>query len=336
MTSRSNSSATARGTAVLAVLAISSLGLLAGCGSDTTPAAGADSSSSSDSGSDSKTLVFSPLALKIPAMQQLSDGIKAFAGEQGYDVVIQDPNLDPQKQVTDLRTAIESGKADAVWAIMVAPEAAASLIPVAQEKGVPMVVNGTPEAYGLDGLQAGISFSSIDYAAEGEAAGTELGNCINEQHDGKAKVLFAEAAPGTAGKEEYESAVKKYLSETAPGAEIVSTITVSDRQAAQTDVGNALQGNPDITAVFAQNDEGALGTIGAFKAAGKDLPCITETGGNDEALAAVESGDIYAVVALQFADDMAQNVATLTQMLEDPTAEGQQLTTPQKVVKAGS
>ena len=319
--------------AALAAVATSGLVLLAACGSsDTQPAAG-----STDSGSDStKTLVFSPLALKIPAMAQLADGIKAYAGDQGYDVVVQDPNLDPQKQVTDLQTAIETGKADAVWAIMVAPEAAASLIPVAQDKGVPMVVNGTPEAYGLDGMQPGITFSTIDYEAEGEAAGTELGNCINERFDGKGVVLFGGSTAGTAGKEEYESAVKKYLAQTAPDAEIVADITVTDRQAAQTDVGNALQGNPDINAVFAQNDEGALGTVGAFKAAGKDNPCITATGGNDEVLAAVESGDIYAVVALQFQDDMAQNVATLTKMLEDPTAEGEQLVTPQKVVKAGS
>jgi len=321
-----------KGKVAVAALAVSSLALLAACGSsDPQPAAGSDS----DSGSgDTKTLVFSPLALKIPAMQQLSEGVKAYGEAQGYDVVVQDPNLDPQKQVTDLQTAIESGKADAVWAIMVAPEAAAALLPIAQEKGVPIVVNGTPEAYGMDGMQPGISFATIDYKAQGEAAGTELGNCINEKYDGKAQVLFAESTPGTAGKAEYEGAVKDTLAATAPDAEIVTTITVTDRGAAQTDVGNALQGNPDINAVFAQNDEGALGTVGAFKAAGKDIPCITETGGNEETLAAVESGDLYAVVALQFADDMTQNVDKLTQMLEDPKAEGVQLVTPQKVVKA--
>jgi len=331
MTSRSHTWGKGR-RAALAALAVSSFVVLAACGSDPKPAAG---SSDTDSGSDAtKTLVFSPLALKIPAMQQLAEGVKQYGQSQGYDVVVQDPNLDPQKQVTDLQTAIETGKADAVWAIMVAPDAAKALLPVAQDKGVPMVVNGTPEAYGMDGMQPGISFATIDYAAEGESAGTELGNCINERYDGKAKVLFGESSAGTAGKQEYEDAVKKTLAATAPDAEIVSTITITDRQAAQTDVGNALQGNPDITAVFAQNDEGALGTIGAFKAAGKDIPCITETGGNDEALAAVKSGDIYAVVALQFADDMTQNVDKLTEMLQDPTAEGVQLVTPQKVVKA--
>ncbi|MBA2955304.1 substrate-binding domain-containing protein [Nocardioides sp. MAH-18] len=333
MTSRSHTLGKGR-RAALAALAVSSFVVLAACGSDPKPAAG---SSDTDSGSDeTKTLVFSPLALKIPAMQQLSEGVKHYAEEQGYDVIVQDPNLDPQKQVTDLQTAIESGKADAVWAIMVAPDAAKALLPAAQAKGVPMVVNGTPEAYGMDGMQPGISFATIDYKAQGEAAGTELGNCINERYDGKAKVLFAESTAGTAGKEEYEGAVKETLAATAPDAEIVTTITVTDRQAAQTDVGNALQGNPDITAVFAQNDEGALGTVGAFKAAGKDVPCITETGGNEETLAAVESGDLYAVVALQFADDMTQNVDKLTEMLDDPDAEGVQLVTPQKVVKAES
>jgi ABC-type sugar transport system substrate-binding protein len=43
-----------------------------------------------------------------------------------------------------------------------------------------------------------------------------------------------------------------------------------------------------------QNDEGSLGALGAFAAAGKELPCLTETGGNDEVLAAVKDGKIYA------------------------------------------
>ena len=325
------------GKAALAVVAASSLLLLAACGDDPKPAAGSDSSdSSSDSGSENKTIVFSPLGLQIPAMKQLSEGVQHYGEEKGYEVIVQDPKLDPQKQVTDLQTVIESGKAAGVWSIAIAPPSMTALVQTALDKGVPMILNGTPEDYGLDGLVPGVSFSTIDYAAQGKASGEELANCINERYDGKAEVLFAESAPGTAGKEELENAVKEALSAGAPEAEIVSTITVSDRTAAQTDVGNALQGNPDITAVFGQNDEGALGTIGAFKAAGKDVPCITEAGGNEETLAAVESGDIYAVVALQFAADMAQSFDALTTMIDDPEATGVQLTVPQEVVKASS
>jgi ABC-type sugar transport system substrate-binding protein len=322
------------GRAALAVVAASSLLLLAACGDDPEPAAGSDSSS--DSGSENKTIVFSPLGLQIPAMKQLSEGVQHYGEEKGYEVIVQDPKLDPQKQVTDLQSVIETGKAAGVWSIAIAPPSMTALVQTALDKGVPMIPNGTPEDYGLDGLEPGISFSTIDYVAQGTAAGEELANCINERYDGKAEVLFAESAPGTAGKEELETAVKDALAAGAPDAEIVTTITVSDRTAAQTDVGNALQGNPDITAVFGQNDEGALGTIGAFKAAGKELPCITEAGGNEESLAATEAGEIYAVVALQFAADMAQSFDALTAMIDDPEATGVQLTVPQEVVKASS
>jgi ribose transport system substrate-binding protein len=330
MTSRS----TTTGRAALAVAALSSLALLSACGSDPAPAASSDSSSGSGSGSADKTIVFSPLGLQIPAMKQLSEGVTAYGKDKGYEVIVQDPKLDPQKQVTDLQTVIESGKAAGVWSIAIAPPSMSALVQTALDKKVPIILNGTPQDYGLDGLEPGLSFSTIDYQAEGEAAGTELGNCINERYDGAGQVIFAESAPGTAGKEEFETAVKDGLQATAPDAEIVSTITVSDRTAAQTDIGNALQGNPDVNAVFGQNDEGALGAVGAFKAAGKDVPCITEGGGNEETLAAVKSGDIYAVVALQFAADMAQSFDALTTMIDDPTATGVQLTVPQEVVKA--
>jgi ribose transport system substrate-binding protein len=327
---------TNKGRAALAVVAVSSFALLAACGGDTKPASGSDDSGSGSGSTENKTIVFSPLGLQIPAMKQLSEGVQGYGKEKGYDVIVQDPKLDPQKQVTDLQTVIESGKAAGVWSIAIAPPSMTALVQIALDKGVPMILNGTPEDYGLDGLEPGVSFSTIDYEAQGKAAGEELANCINERYDGKSEVLFAESAPGTAGKEVLEGAVKDALAAGAPDAKIVTTITVSDRTAAQTDVGNALQGNPDVTAVFGQNDEGALGAIGAFKAAGKDIPCITEAGGNDETLAAVKSGDIYAVVALQFGADMAQSFDALTTMIDDPEATGVQLIVPQEVVKADS
>ena len=175
MTSRSIS----KGRAALAVVAVSSLALLAACGDDPEPAAGAGTDSGS--GSENKTIAFSPIGLQIPAMKQLSEGVTAYGKEKGYEVLIQDPKLDPQKQVTDLQTVIESGKVAGAWAIMIAPPTAAPMVQSALEKGVPLILNGTPEDYGLDGLEPGVSFSTIDYQAQGTAMGEELGNCINEK-----------------------------------------------------------------------------------------------------------------------------------------------------------
>ena len=324
----------------LAAIAVGSLTFLAACGGDASsggnPAAqdtaGSGSGDSGDSGN--KTIAFSPLALSIPAMKGLSEGVTGYGQSKGYEVLVQDPNLDPQKQVTDLQSVIESGRVAGAWSIVIAPPSMQALVQVALEKKVPLILNGTPADYGLDGLVPGISFSTIDYTAQGQAIGEELGNCINEKLDGKAEVLFGESTPGTAGKEELEKAIKDALAATAPDAEIVSTFAVTDRTKTQTEVGAALQGNPEVTAVMGQNDEGALGALGAFAAAGKELPCLTETGGNDEVLAAVEDGKIYASVALQFEADMVQSFDTLVAMIDDPTMVGEQLTVPQEVVKA--
>jgi ABC-type sugar transport system substrate-binding protein len=306
--------------------------LLAACGSDPQPADG--SAASADSGS--KTIAFSPLALKIPAMKGLAEGVKGYAKGKGYEILVQDPDLNPQKQVTDLQSVIESGRVKGAWVIAVAPPSLAALVKKAQEKKVPLILNGTPADYGLPGLVPLVSFSTIDYKAQGQALGEELGNCVNEKLGGTASVIFEENAPGIAGKAELESTAKAALAAKAPGAKIVTSVVVNDRAKAQTDIGAALQGHPDAKAVLGNNDEGALGAIGAYAAAGKDLPCVTEAGGNDEVLGAVKSGKIYSSVVLQFDADMAQSFDALTKMIADPTATGVQLTVPQKVVKAGS
>jgi ABC-type sugar transport system substrate-binding protein len=63
---------------------------------------------------------------------------------------------------------------------------------------------------------------------------------------------------------------------------------------------------------------------------------VAGTAGNDETLKQVKAGKIYAVVALQFADDMKQSFDTLVKMQADPAAKGLVLTVPQKIITASS
>src|SRR5262249_22304880 len=132
----------------------------------------------------------------------------------------------------------------------------------------------------------------------------------------------------------FETAAKKALLAAAPNAKIVSTIEAKDRAQSQTDIGSALQGNPGLNAVMASNDEGSLGALGAYDAAGKSVTCVTDFGGNDEVLADVKSGKMYASVALQFQADMTQSFDTLVKMQANPKANGDVLVVPQKVITA--
>jgi ABC-type sugar transport system substrate-binding protein len=281
-----------------------------------------------------KTLVFSPLSLAPPALKGLSEGVKGYAGSKGWTVIVQDPNFDPSKQTQQLNEVLSSGRAGAAWIIAVAPPSLIPIIKTAQSKGIPLLVNGRPDEYGFSGPQPGITFDYIDYAEGGKALGEQLGKCVNEKLGGKAQVLVAASAEGTAGKKEFDAAAADALKAAAPGATIVQTVIAKDRAQSQTDIGNALQGKPDTNAIMASNDEGALGGLGAFAARGKSVPCVADFGGNDEVLKGVKDGRIYASVALQFQADMTKSFDTLVKMQADPQANGEVIKVPQKIVTA--
>ncbi len=312
--------------------------LLAACSSSSSssgiPAANAGAGGGS-SGKLPHTLVFSPLALSIPAMKQLSQGVQAYAGSKGWKVQIQDPNYSANTQATELNNVVNSGVAGAVWIIGVEPSSLDQTLRTAQAKGIPVLTNGVPSDYGFSGLQSDITFDVIDYKAFGTALGKETGACINSKLGGNAQVLYASSTVGTAGKADIDSSALAALKATAPKATIVTNLVESDRAKAQTDIGNALQGHPGVNAVMSTTDEAALGALGAFAAAGKSLPCVTDQGGDNEVLADVKSGKIYSSIHLNFQGDMLQSFNTLAAMQSDPKQTGKQLYVPQQIITAG-
>jgi len=330
-----------RGTTIaITTAATAALLSLAACSSSSSSSgssAGAtgNGAGASSSGKLPHTLVFSPLSLQPTALKGLSVGVQAYGKSKGWSVQVQDPNYNATTQQTELNDVINSGVAGAIWVLAVDQSSMDTVLRAAQGKGIPVLVNGVPSDYGYSGLQPGITFDVIDYKAAGTALGQQLGACINKKLGGTAEVLFSQAPAGTAGKAEMDSSAEAALKATAPKATIVSTLVESARDTAQTDVGNALQGHPGINAVMAMNDEGTLGALGAFEAAGKSLPCLTDFGGNPEVLADVKTGKIYASVALQFAADMAQSFNTLEAMQSDPKQVGKQLYVPQKIWVTG-
>jgi ABC-type sugar transport system substrate-binding protein len=228
-----------------------------------------------------------------------------------------------------------SGQTGAAWVLANDPSSMGPIITLAQSKGIPLLINGTPQEYGFSSAQPGVTFDYIDYKAGGMALGEELGKCLVAKNGGTGDVLFAQSAPGQAGKADFEAAAVAGLKAAAPNANIVQSLVVTDRAKGQTDIGSALQGHPNIKGVMASTDEGALGALGAFNAAGKTLPCDSDFGGDAEVLKDVQAGTIYDSVALQFQADMTQSFDTLVKMQSDPKAKGQILIVPQKVITKG-
>ena len=70
----------------------------------------------------------------------------------------------------------------------------------------------------------------------------------------------------------------------------------SDRERAYTVTQNILQSTPDISGVFAGNDEEALGCLRAMQQAGKKIPIIG-VDATEDALKAMLAGDLYGSIA---------------------------------------
>src|SRR5215212_3164080 len=196
------------------------------------------------------------------------------------------------KQISDIRDMIAQG----VDAIIVAPLLEEGMDPAlnaAKEAGVPVFLidretAGTPcEDY--------ITFMGSDFFKQGKQAADLLANFTNE----KAQVAVLEGTPGASvtidRTEGFEKQLKKY-----PNMEIVASQTGEFlRTKGQTVMEQLIQSNPDINAVYAENDEMALGAIQALKDAGKDPGQdvkVVSIDGTRQAVQAIITGDINFVI----------------------------------------
>lgn len=272
--------------------------------------------------------------MQIPAFIGLSAGLTGMAEAQGDTVITADAKGDPSTQLQQLQQWIQLGQVDAIWVIPQAAEAVAPAIKDAQAKGIVVIASGVPEDYGFDGPQAGITFTNVDNAEFGSQLGGLTAQCINERLDGNGQVIFLQSPSGAQSTSQINDEFKSALSSDAPDSKIVNEQDAADRLASAQIISSALQGAPDANTVVGTDDESTLGGLDAFTAAGKDpaKTCIVGAGGGDEAVAAVKAGKVYAEVAFDFQADIAQNLGELHALAADPTATGQQLTTPITVI----
>jgi ribose transport system substrate-binding protein len=208
------------------------------------------------------------------------------------ELVYTNANSQASKQISDIRDMI----AQDVDAIIVAPLLEEGMDPAlnaANQAGVPVFLidretAGTPcEDY--------ITFMGSNFFKQGKQAADLLADFTNE----KANVAVLEGTPGASvtidRTEGFEQQLKKY-----PDMEIVASQTGEFlRTKGQTVMEQLIQANPNINAVYAENDEMALGAIQALKDAGKDPGAdvkVVSIDGTRQAVQAIITGDINAVI----------------------------------------
>jgi len=204
-------------------------------------------------------------------------------------------NADSQlsKQIADIQDMLAQG----AQFLIVAPLNSDGLEPAfeaAKEQGVPVLtidrkVNAEPCADYL-------SFLGSDFVEQGRRAADQM----IEATGGEGSVAILLGSSGNNVTTDRTDGFVDQVEAEAPGLEIVAQQTGEfSREKGQQVMEQLLRSNPEITAVYAENDEMALGAIVAIQAAGLDPGedvKIVSIDGTRNAVQAIIDGDINAVI----------------------------------------
>lgn len=224
--------------------------------------------------------------LNNPFFVSLKDGVVAEAAKQGMEVVVVDAQNDSAKQSNDVDDLIQQG----VNALLINPtdsSAISTVVQTANSLGIPVIT--------LDRSADQGEVASL-VASDNVKGGQMAAEYIVEQLGKDSKVIELEGVPGASATRERGKGFHDIADEQ---LNVVAKQAADfDRTKGLTVTENLLQGNPDAKAIFAHNDEMALGAIEAIQSSGKDIMVIGFDG-NDDALKSIEAGNLTATVAQQ-------------------------------------
>lgn len=265
--------------AVMAVLMMSVM-LIAGCSS------GEEAAPAADKKSGTTTIGFSISTLNNPFFVSVKDGVEAKAKELGVNVKIVDAQNDPAKQANDVADLLQQG----VSVLLVNPVDSAAIstsVEAVNKAKIPVIALDRSADKGTIA-----SLVASDNVKGGEMAAEYI---IKKLGEG-VKVAELEGIPGASATRERGEGFHKVADQKL--SVVAKQSADFDRTKGLTVSENMLQANPDIQAIFAQNDEMALGAIEASKSAGKQI-FIVGFDGTDDGLKAVEAGTMAATIAQQ-------------------------------------
>ena len=243
-----------------------------------------------------------------PFFVTLKEGAEAKAKELGHDLIVLDSQDNPAKELGNVEDLLVKG----VDVLLINPtdsDAVVSSVKAANRSKIPVVT--------LD--RAANGGNVVSHVASDNVLGGEMaGNFIVEKLGGKGKVVELEGIPGTTAARDRGTGFNKAVN---------GKLEVVAKQAADFDrtkglnvMENILQAQPEIQAVFAHNDEMALGALKAIEASGRDI-FVVGFDATDDAVAAVKEGKLAATVAQKPAEIGAIGVEVADKIVKKQAVE---------------
>ncbi|WP_147803706.1 ribose ABC transporter substrate-binding protein RbsB [Alkalicoccus halolimnae] len=233
------------------------------------------------------TVGFSISTLNNPFFVTLQEGAEAKAEELGVEFIMVDAQDDNSKQVSDIEDLLQRD----IDVLMVNPTdstAVISAVENANDQDIPVI---TVDRAADEGEV--VTHIASDNVAGGEMAAELMVDLVGEG----SPVAELEGISGSSAARERGEGFNNVAEDS---LDVVTSQTANfDRAEGLTVMENILQGNPDLTGVFAHNDEMALGALQAIEAAGNEDVVVIGFDATEDAVEAVEEGRMGGTVAQQ-------------------------------------
>lgn len=235
-----------------------------------------------------KKIGFIVSTLNNPFFVDLKSGIEERAKELGYEVVVLDSQNDPAKEVSNMED-LTVKDVDIVLLNPVDSDSAVASVMIANNYELP-VVTVDRAANGGDVV--------THIASDNAVGGSMAAQYLIDQLGGKGNIVELEGTAGSSAARDRGQGFDDKIAESDMNI-IAKQIADFDRTQGLTVMENILQSKKNIDAVFAQNDEMALGAQKALEDMGMKDVLIVGFDATDDAVEAVKNGTMAATVAQQ-------------------------------------
>jgi ribose transport system substrate-binding protein len=232
------------------------------------------------------TIGFSVSTLNNPFFVTLKDGAEKAAKDAGADLIVLDARDNTAKQISDIEDLIQKK----VSVILINPTDSAAVVTAvesANKANIPVIT--------VDRASNGGKVVS-HIASDNVKGGSLAAEYILKTIGNKGNIVELQGIAGTSAARDRGKGFHDVV-DGKEGVKVVASQPADfDRAKGLKVMENILQGNKDIQAVFAHNDEMALGALSAIQAAGKDI-LVVGFDATDDAVKAVKEGKLSATVA---------------------------------------
>lgn len=259
-----------------------------------------------------KTIGVAISTLENPFFVTMKEGGEAKAEELGLRMIVLDAHDSPERQSAQVEDLI-ARRVDVLIINPVDSDAIVSAVLEANRAGIPVITVTRPS-------RGGEVKQHLDI--DNAMAGRMIAEALAEALGGSGRVAILEGIPGAPSARDrqrgFVEEIEKY-----PGIRVVSSLTANySREQGSSVMEDILTANPVLDAVYAHNDQMALGAVRAIIAAGRiDEIKIFGVDAIDDALDAIRAGHMVATVKQQPALQMAMAVVAAQRIINGASVE---------------